>query len=179
MKRLILIAIISLAITPVGLAAQVTANFIIGFDLESKVTAIPKGTDGQPVKADWVHLMAEKGNLVVVQIRAEKAIIDAMKADSASEKPTYRFIEDKSDDPLAVKEIQANPEVTKTFLTKAVPLDTLLKQDWSTPVKGVEAVVKCFDGKLADYKAGGLGQVTTLVKASGSLITKGINGGVR
>jgi hypothetical protein len=106
---------------------------------------------------DMWHLTREKGGTVVIQIRAEQAIIDAMKVDSASKTPTYRFIEDKTDDPLAVKEVQANPETTKTFLTKAVPLDTLLKQDWSTPVKGIEAVVKCFDGKLADYQSGGLG----------------------
>ena len=86
-----------------------------------------------------------------------KKIIAGMKADSASATPTYRFVEVKTYDPLAVKEIQANPEATKTFLTKAVPLADLLKQDWSTPEKGVEAVVKCFGGKMAEYQSGGIG----------------------
>lgn len=136
---------------------MITANFIVPFDPISRQTILPLDKDGQPVKANMWHLAREKGNMVLVQVQAEKEIIDAMKADSASEKPTYRFVEEKTSDPLAVKEIQADPEATKAFIAKVISVDTLTKQDWSTPEKGVEAIVKCFDAKMADYQAGGVG----------------------
>ena len=121
MVNLILSIILGLMLSASALAAPVTANFIVPFDQATRQTLLPKDKDGQPVKMDMWHLAREKGNLVLVQIRADQAIIDVMKADSAGEKPTYRFVEDKPSDPLVVKEIQAVPEATKTFLTKSVP----------------------------------------------------------
>ena len=138
---------------------MIIANFIVPFDPITRQTTLPLEKDDQPLRNVW-HLAREKGNMVLVQVMADKEIIDAMKADSASEKPTYHFVEDKNSDPLAVKEIQTNPESTKTFISKVITLATVTKQDWSTPEKSVEALVKCFDAKLADYQAGGIGVAT-------------------
>lgn len=57
-------------------------NVICPFNPVTRQTALPEGVD-------WVHLTPEQGNTVVVQVRGEDAVIEAMAAD-----PIYLFLEE-------------------------------------------------------------------------------------
>ena len=70
-KLLLSVSLVTLLV-PSVFAAQVTANFIVPFDPVTRQTALPLDKDGQPVKADRWHLAKEKGNLVMVQVRADE-----------------------------------------------------------------------------------------------------------
>jgi hypothetical protein len=141
-----------------------TANFIVPFDPTTRQTILPLDKDGQQVKIDFVHLTKEQGNTVVVQVRAEQAIIDAMKADSK-----YFLLEDKPVDPATPAVISVSPTAAKTFLAKTMTAILINKQSWVTPEKAVEAVVKLHSSTLADYKSSGLGSVA-IKKEEGKLI---------
>ncbi|MFA5025396.1 MAG: hypothetical protein WC503_02745 [Candidatus Shapirobacteria bacterium] len=62
------------------------SNFIAPFNPITRQTTLPL-VDDKPI--DFWHLTREQGNSVVVQVQADKAIIEAMKLD-----PQYRWLED-------------------------------------------------------------------------------------
>ena len=135
--------------------APVTANFIVGFDPTTRQTLLPKDAQGQPIPVDFCHLTPEKNGTIVVQVRAEQVVIDAMKLDTK-----YFLLEDKPVDPATPAVISVSPTAVKTYLGKTMTTTDINKQVWTTPTQAVEAVVKLHNGKLADYKSSGLGQVS-------------------
>ena len=150
-KKSSLVILVLLMATQVW-GAQVTANFIVPFDPVTRQTILPVDKNGQQVKMDWWHVTREKGSTVVVQVRAEQIVVDAMKADSK-----YFLLEDKPVDPATPAVIGVSAVEAKAFLGKTMTTADINKQVWTTPEKSVEAVVKLHGATLADYKGSGLG----------------------
>ena len=60
-----------------------TANFILPFNDETRQTILPASPDeGKPYQISFVHLACESGGKVLAQVRADDAVIEAMKADT-------------------------------------------------------------------------------------------------
>jgi hypothetical protein len=60
-----------------------TAIFILPFDPITRQTGLPQLEEGQTIS--WVHLEPEVGSTVKVQVTADEAIIEVMKADPVNE----------------------------------------------------------------------------------------------
>jgi hypothetical protein len=151
------------------------ANFIVPFDPITRQTTRPL-VDERPI--DFVHLTQESDSSVVVQVRADTAVIEAMKAD-----PIYFWLEDiiepqegvstdkdhlldEEVDPLKTEEgepigadlmVRCKADEARTFLTPVFDEAKIVECDWSTDEKGVESVVALHKQTLDGYKQGGLG----------------------
>jgi hypothetical protein len=168
MRKIYLSILILLLLASPVLAEQVTANFKVPFNPATRETALPKAKDGQPIPIDWVALTKEKGDSILIQVRAEKAVIDGMKADLRNtwleDKVATAPVDVKPIDPKApVEEVKPDgviaaakiyPATAQAVATKMSPLADVLKQDWTTSDKAILSLVKLHGGAEAGYKMG-------------------------
>ena len=164
-KRSLFLVLIVLLLVSAAWAELVTANFIVPFNNATRETALPKDKDGQRAQIDLAALTLEKNGTIVVQVRAEKAVIDAMKKD-----PKNLWLLNKT--AIAITEIEKvkvdkvtlelSPDAARAFMTKSKPLAEILKQDWTTSDKAILSAVKLHEGNEAGYKHG-LGERTVVV----------------
>jgi hypothetical protein len=159
------------------------ANFIVPFSVETRQTILPVDKDGQPVPLDWWHVSLESGKTICVQVRADDAVIAAMKLD-----PAYQWLEDipepviaaepteklpvdeklpaegelevKPVDPVVEAVAKCDPAEAKVFaLSESTSFTKTVvdKMKWDTADNAIESVVKLHKQTLDGYKASGLG----------------------
>ena len=134
-----------------------TINVICPFNPVTRQTILPEGVD-------WVHLTPEQGNTVVVQVRGEDAVIEAMKAD-----PAYQFLEEI----IPPAEPVANPELiaAKDALNQAwvdefgeprppaevIPAEPFIPLEGGLAEEDISVLVESHGLTMEAYRGSGLG----------------------
>ena len=157
---------------------MITANFICPFDLETRQTTLPVDADGNLYPMDWVHLTHESDNgTIIVQVRADDAIIQAMKDDD-----TYLWLEDIL--PAEEKPVQADPVTVKDWVTGTLAAPAIAEAGkvgklpspgqvsvimaavqeqvdkmgaWNTFDEAIERTLSLYGQTMDQYKQSGLG----------------------